>query len=127
MTTEQPTAPATPPAGFDTLAEMTKLRDAGVPEAHAVAMLYAGIAAADARFAEVQREIRDAKKDLQQEVRDAKRETETAKKDLQRDIEDAKRETGTAKKDVTLRLGVWVLAVATLSVGAVGIIVHWPG
>lgn len=120
MTTEQPTAPATPPAGFDTLAEMTKLRDAGVPEAHAVAMLYAGIAAADARFAEVQREIRDAKKDLQQEVRDAKRETETAKKDLERDIKDA-------KKDVTLRLGVWVLAVATLSVGAVGIIVHWPG
>ena len=120
MTTEQPTVPATPPAGFDTLAEMTKLRDAGVPEAHAVAMLYAGIAAADARFTEVQREIRDAKKDLQQEI-------ETAKKDLQRDIEDTKQETETAKKDVTLRLGVWVLAVATLSVGAVGIIVHWPG
>ena len=101
MTAEQPTAPATPPAGFDTFAEMTKLRDAGVPEAHAVAMLYAGIAAADARFAELQREI------------------ENAKKDLLREIE-------SAKKDVTLRLGAWVLAVATLSVAAVGIIVHWP-
>ena len=101
MTTEQPTAPATPPADFDTLAEMTRLRDAGVSEAHAVAMLYAAIAAADARFAELLREI------------------ENTKKDLKRDIE-------SAKKDVTLRLGAWVLAVATLSVAAVGIIVHWP-
>ena len=57
-------------------------------------MLYAAIAAADARFAELQRE-------------------------LLRDI-------ASAKKDVTLRLGAWVLAVATLSVAAVGIIVHWP-
>lgn len=101
MTTEQPTAPATPPAGFDTFAEMTKLRDAGVPEAHAVAMLYAGIAAADARFAELLRELQEREERLLREIE-------------------------SAKKDVTLRLGAWVLAVATLSVTAVGIIVHWP-
>ena len=47
MTTEQGQPQ---PSGIDTLAEVQRLQDAGVPEQHAVAMLYAAIRASDAKF-----------------------------------------------------------------------------
>ena len=44
------------PSGIDTLAEVQRLQDAGVPEQHAVAMLYAAIRASDAKFDDLRRE-----------------------------------------------------------------------
>ena len=53
MTTEQTyAAPA-----VDTLREAEALKEAGVPEEHAAAMLYAAIRTSDARFAELRRDI----------------------------------------------------------------------
>lgn len=56
MTTER----TTPPAGFDTLAEARRLEAAGVPAEHGAAMLYAVIAATDARNADLPRRRSDA-------------------------------------------------------------------
>lgn len=44
------------PSGIDTLAKVQRLQDAGVPEQHAVAMLYAAIRASDAKFDDLRHE-----------------------------------------------------------------------
>ena len=52
MTTER----ATPPAGFDTHAEVRRMTGAGLTEEQGAAAIYAAIAAADARNAELRKE-----------------------------------------------------------------------
>ena len=52
MTTEQE---ATPPAGFDTHAEVRRMAEAGVSETQGAAMMYAALAAVEARAAEARR------------------------------------------------------------------------
>ena len=107
MTTER----ATPPAGFDTLAEARRLQEAGVPEAHGAAMLYAAIAAADARNAELRKDMERAieaaearneraldaaearnaelRKDMERAIEAAEARNAEARKDMERAIEDA--------------------------------------
>ena len=53
MTTER----ATPPAGFDTHAEVRRMTDAGLAEEQGAAAVYAAIAAADARNAELRNDM----------------------------------------------------------------------
>lgn len=53
MTTER----ATPPAGFDTHAEVRRMTDAGLTEEQGAAAIYAAIAAADARYAELRKDM----------------------------------------------------------------------
>ena len=74
MTTER----ATPPAGFDTLAEARRLQEAGVPEAHGAAMLYAAIAAADARNAELRKDTERALEAAEARHAELRRDTERA-------------------------------------------------
>ena len=48
---------ATPPAGFDTHAEVRRMTDAGLTEEQGAAAVYAAIAAADARNAELRNDM----------------------------------------------------------------------
>ena len=61
--------PASPAAGFGTL-EANKIKEAGVPGEHAVAILYATIVAADARFAQMREEIAREIADVRKEIAD---------------------------------------------------------
>ena len=63
--------PASPAAGFGTL-EANKIKEAGVPEEHAVAILYATIVAADARFAQMREEIAREIADVRKEIADTR-------------------------------------------------------
>ena len=85
MTTER----ATPPAGFDTLAEARRLQEAGVPEAHGAAMLYAAIAAADARNAELRKDTERALEAAEARHAELRRETEARHAELRKDTERA--------------------------------------
>ena len=85
MTTER----ATTPAGFDTLAEARRLQDAGVPEAHGAAMLYAAIAAADARNTELRRETEARHAELRKDAERALEAAEARHAELRKDTERA--------------------------------------
>ena len=104
MTTER----ATPPAGFDTHAEVRKLEAAGVPAEHGAAMLYAAIAAADARNAELRAETERRHDELRAETErrhdelraeterrhdELRAETERRHGDLRKDIADLRKDT----------------------------------
>ena len=88
MTTER----ATPPAGFDTHAEVRKLEEAGVPAEHGAAMLYAAIAAADARNAELREETERRHTEL-------RRETERRHDELRKDNAELRRDNARLRKD----------------------------
>ena len=93
MTTER----ATPPAGFDTHAEVRRLEAAGVPAEHGAAMLYAAITAADARNAELRAETERRHAELRAETErrhdELRAETERRHGDLRKDIADLRKDT----------------------------------
>ena len=100
MTTER----TTPPAGFDTLAEARRLEAAGVPAEHGAAMLYAAIAAADARNAELREETERHHAELREETErrhaDLRKEMERNNADLRRDNADLRKDNADLRKDV---------------------------
>lgn len=88
MTTER----ATPSAEFDTLAEARRLEAAGVPAEHGAAMLYAAIAAADARNAELREEAERRHAELREEM-------ERRHAELRRDNADLRRDNAALRED----------------------------
>ena len=104
MTTER-AQPASPAAGFDTLEEANRIKEAGVPEEHAVAILYAAIAAADARFAQMSEEFA--------------REIAAVREQLAHEIADT-------RGYLMNRLGWGLLGAVGVVLGGVALIVHLP-
>lgn len=108
MTTEH----AAPAAGFDTRAAVLHMKDAGVPEEQGAAMMYAAIAAANARVAE-ERAVAAA------ERREARRERRAFRREIRRDME----HMGT-------RIRLWIagsaIAGAGLTVGVLRFLAEWP-
>lgn len=100
MTTER-AQPASPAAGFDTLEEVSRIKEAGVPEEHAVAILYAAIAAADARFAQMSEEFA-------------------------REIAAVRKEIADTRGYLMNRLGWGLLGAVGVVLGGVALIVHLP-
>ena len=99
MTTER----ATPPAGFDTLAEARRLEAAGVPAEHGAAMLYAAIAASDARNAELREESERRHAELREESErrhaELREESERRHAELRRDNADLRKDNARLRKD----------------------------
>ena len=99
MTTER----ATPPAGFDTLAEARRLEAAGVPAEHGAAMLYAAIAASDARNAELREEAERRHAELREESErrhaELREEMERRHAELRRDNADLRKDNARLRKD----------------------------
>ena len=99
MTTER----ATPPAGFDTLAEARRLEAAGVPAEHGAAMLYAAIAASDARHAELREEAERRHAELREEAErrhaELREEMERRHAELRRDNADLRKDNARLRKD----------------------------
>ncbi len=130
MTTER----ATPPAGFDTHAEVRKLEDAGVPAEHGAAMLYAAIAAADARNAELREETERRHTELRAET---ERRHEELRKDNARLRKDTRRSNAQLRKDVKrgIEIAQWktiagvsiaLLAASGVIVAGVKFVLEWP-
>ena len=90
MTTEQVPSP---PAGFDTRVETEALIEAGVPEESAVAVLYTGLRAADARFAML---VEEMKRDREERAR----ENAALRKELKRDRKARKEENAALRKEL---------------------------
>ena len=113
MTTEH----AATAAGFDTRAEVLRMKEAGVPEEHGAAMMYAAIAAADARAAE---ERAAAGPRAAEERREARREWRALRREIRRDME-----------HMCKWIPLWIVGSAIASVGlTVGILrflAEWPG
>ena len=86
MTTER----ATPPAGFDTHAEVRRMTDAGLSEEQGAAMIYAAIAAADARNAELRKEsdtrYAELRKESDTRYAELRRESDASYADLRKDM-----------------------------------------
>ena len=95
MTTER----ATPPAGFDTHAEVRKLEEAGVPAEHGAAMLYAAIAAADARNAELREETERRHDELRADNARLREETERRHDELRKENAELRRDNARLRKD----------------------------
>ena len=108
MTTER----ATTPAGFDTHAEVRKLEEAGVPAEHGAAMLYAAIAAADARNAELREETERRHTEL-------RKDNARLRKDMKRDIKIAQWKT-------IAGVSIALLAASGVIVAGVKFVLEWP-
>ena len=129
MTTER----ATPPAGFDTHAEVRKLEEAGVPAEHGAAMLYAAIAAADARNAELREETErrhaDLRKEMERNNADLRRDSADLRKDNAELRKDVKRDNAGLRKDIEISRWKIVAALFLASsfvIAGVKFVLEWP-
>ena len=130
MTTER----ATPPAGFDTHAEVRKLEEAGVPAEHGVAMLYAAIAAADARNAELREETERRHDELRREMEQRHGELRRDNADLRKGTKrsnaqlrkDMKRDIKIAQWKTIAWVSVALLAASGVIVAGVKFVLEWP-
>ena len=141
MTTER----ATPPAGFDTLAEARRLEAAGVPAEHGAAMLYAAIAAADARnaelraeterrHAELRAEMERRHADLRKDIADLRKDTKRSIADLRKDTEgsiarlrtDVKRDIEIAQWKTIAGVSLALFAASGVIVAGVKFVLEWP-
>ena len=129
MTTER----ATPPAGFDTRAEVRKLEKAGVPAEHGAAMLYAAIAAADARNAELREETErrhaDLRKEMERNNADLRRDNADLRKDNAELRKDVKRDNAGLRKDIEISRWKIVAALFLASsfvIAGVKFVLEWP-
>ena len=119
MTTER----ATPPAGFDTHAEVRKLEEAGVPAEHGVAMLYAAIAAADARNAELREETERRHDELRRDNADLRKGTKRSNAQLRKDM---KRDIKIAQWKTIAGVSIALLAASGVIVAGVKFVLEWP-
>lgn len=129
MTTER----TTPPAGFDTLAEARRLEAAGVPAEHGAAMLYAAIAAADARNAELREETErrhaDLRKEMERNNADLRRDNADLRKDNAELRKDVKRDNAGLRKDIEISRWKIVAALFLASsfvIAGVKFVLEWP-
>ena len=108
MTTEH----AAPAAGFGTRAEVLRMKEASVPEEHGAAMMYAAIAAANARAAE-ERAIADAR------AAEARRERRALRREIRRGM-----------KHMSSQIRLWiagsVIVCTGLVVGVLRFLMEWP-
>ena len=122
MTTER----TTPPAGFDTLAEARRLEAAGVPAEHGAAMLYAAIAAADARNAELREETERRHAELRKEMERNNADLRRDNADLRKDV---KRDNAGLRKDIEISRWKIVAALFLASsfvIAGVKFVLEWP-
>ena len=126
MTTEQ----TTPPAGFDTFAEVRRLEAAGVPEEHGAAMLYAAIAAADARNAELRRNTERDNAELREKM---ERDNAELHKKMERDNAELhkkmERDNADLRKDIEITRWKIIAALFLASsfvIGGVKFVLEWP-
>ena len=129
MTTER----TTPPAGFDTLAEARRLEAAGVPAEHGAAMLYAAIAVADARNAELREETErhhaDLRKEMERNNADLRRDNADLRKDNAELRKDVKRDNAGLRKDIEISRWKIVAALFLASsfvIAGVKFVLEWP-
>ena len=137
MTTER----ATPPAGFDTLAEARRLEAAGVPAEHGAAMLYAAIAASDARHAELREESERRHAELREEMErrhaelrkdnaDLRKDNARLRKDNERSNaqlrKDTKRDIEIAQWKTIAGVSVALLATSGVIIAGVKFVLEWP-
>ncbi len=129
MTTER----TTPPAGFDTLAEARRLEAASVPAEHGAAMLYAAIAAADARDAELREETErrhaDLRKEMERNNADLRRDNADLRKDNAELRKDVKRDNAGLRKDIEISRWKIVAALFLASsfvIAGVKFVLEWP-
>ena len=126
MTTER----ATPPAGFDTHAEVRKLEKAGVPAEHGAAMLYAAIAAADARNAELREETERRHDELRRDNADLRKDNARLRKDTRRSNarlrKDMKRDIEIAQWKTIAGVSIALLAASGVIVAGVKFVLEWP-
>ena len=114
MTTERE---ATPPAGFDTHAEIRRMAEAGVSETQGAAMMYAALAVVETRAAGERREFR--------------REMDAIRKDMTRDRENDREIHRKDMAHLATRVRLWI-AISTvtgagLTVGILRFLQDWPG
>lgn len=126
MTTER----ATPPAGFDTHAEVRKLEEAGVPTEHGAAMLYAAIAAADARNAELREETERRHDELRRDNAELRKDNARLRKDTRRSNarlrKDMKRDIEIAQWKTIAGVSIALLAASGVIVAGVKFVLEWP-
>lgn len=126
MTTER----ATPPAGFDTHAEVRKLEEAGVPAEHGAAMLYAAIAAADARNAELREETERRHDELRRDNAELRKDNARLRKDTRRSNarlrKDMKRDIEIAQWKTIAGVSIALLAASGVIVAGVKFVLEWP-
>ena len=119
MTTEH----AAPAAGFDTHAEVLRMKEAGVPEGQGVAMMYAAIAAANARVAE-ERAAAAAERREERAIADARAaEARRERRAFRREIRKDMKHMGT---QIRLWIAGSVIAGAGLTVGVLRFLAEWP-
>ena len=126
MTTER----TTPPAGFDTFAEVRRLEAAGVPEEHGAAMLYAAIAAADARNAELREKMDRDNAELREKMdRDNAELREKMDRDNAELREKMDRDNAELRKDIEITRWKIVAALFLASsfvIAGVKFVLEWP-
>ena len=119
MTTEH----AAPAAGFDTHAAVQRMKEAGVPEEQGVAMMYAAIAASNARAAE-ERAIAAAERREERAIADAeRREDRRERRALRREIRRDMKHMGT---QIRLWIAGSVIVCTGLAVGVLRFLMEWP-
>ena len=115
MTTER----TTPPAGFDTFAEVRRLEAAGVPEEHGAAMLYAAIAAADARNAELRKNTERDNAELREKM---ERDNAELHKKMERDNADLRKDIEITRWKIIAAL----FLASSFVIGGVKFVLEWP-
>ena len=130
MTTEH----AAPAAGFDTHAAVLRMKEAGVTEEQGVAMMYAAIAASNARAAE-ERAVAAAERREERAIAAAERREERAiataeRRALRRDLRALRRELRRDMKHMGTQIRLWiagsVILCTGLAVGALRFLMEWP-
>ena len=131
MTTER----ATPPAGFDTHAEVRRMTEAGLSEEQGAAMIYAAIAAADARNAELRKEseIRYAELRKESDTRYAelRKESETRYAEISRESDASYADLRKDMAHMGTRIRLWIVVSAgggvIATVTLLQFLRNWPG
>ena len=119
MTTEH----AAPAAGFGTRAEVLRMKEASVPEEHGAAMMYAAIAAANARAAE-ERAAANARAAEERAIADARA------AEARRERRALRREIRRGMKHMSSQIRLWiagsVIVCTGLVVGVLRFLMEWP-